>query len=256
MKNKHHPALLATVLLALLSLSGCDSKTSEEEPSAEFTPTVSSSETTVTTIATKPRDIEEIVGAAPGDAILAVVDEQWYVQYWGNPTDLLAYDAGIATIHGNGYYTVSVNAATKGCSYELTGDTNGTFLCNGIDLMMIQVINGEKLFPDMAIEITEIRVDGKKIELAAQNYTYSEDGSELRAPIYSRMFNGEIPDGAHDAKGFIASNDTEHSACIVNPDDFAEWQKLEVDFIVSGCGEVTTAPTDTSTSTIFNTVTT
>ena len=73
-------------------------------------------------------NIEEAVGAESGDAFLYINEEQGWIQYAGKKDDplhtMLAYDAGVPHITGNGSYTVSVTADTDGFRFDTTGDVN------------------------------------------------------------------------------------------------------------------------------------
>ena len=54
-----------------------------------------------------------------------------------------------------------------------------------------------------------------------------------------------IPEDAHSVEGTVSPDSAEYAAVIVNPEDFAEWSRIEVDFTVTGCNteaEVTTQP--------------
>ena len=189
-------------------------------------------------------EFEEPVVAGSGDAILAITDGQWYVQYWGNAEDILAYDAGIAHIDGDGDYTVSVNIGTKGAQFDVAGDPNGDYKCSGVSFAAVKVLDGTTLYPNMNIEIKEIRVDGNPIELTAKNYTSSDDNVEMRANILN-SYVSSFPDDAHTPAGKPTGEFGEYSAQIINPDDVASWSKIEVDFTVSGISGAAEAPADT-----------
>lgn len=233
--------------LALLLCTACGS-TATDSTAAETTAapvttaetTADSAAETAETVAAEPVEFEEAVEAGSGDAILAITDSQWYVQYWGSKDDLLTYDAGVAHIDGDGDYTVSVNAGTKGARFDITGDPDSDYKCGGIDFAAVKVIDGTKLFPDMSIEIKEIRVDGKPIEMTAKNYTSSDDGEEMRSNIYNH-FVSNFPEDAHNAEGAVTGDFGEYSSMIINPDDFASWTTVEVDFTVTGTGDGTAA---------------
>lgn len=233
--------------LALLLCTACGS-TATDSTAAETTAapvttaetTADSAAETAETVAAEPVEFEEAVEAGSGDAILAITDAQWYVQYWGSKDDLLTYDAGVAHIDGDGDYTVSVNAGTKGAQFDITGDPDSDYKCGGIDFAAVKVIDGIKLFPDMSIEIKEIRVDGKPIEMTAKNYTSSDDGEEMRSNIYNH-FVSNFPEDAHNAEGAVTGDFGEYSSMIINPDDFASWTTVEVDFTVTGTGDGTPA---------------
>ena len=180
-------------------------------------------------------EFEQPVVAESGDAFLAVTDGQWYVQYWGNADDILTYDAGVAHINGDGDYSVSVNVATKGAQFDVTGNPDGDYKCGGLTFACIKVVDGTTLYPNMSIDIKEIRVDGNPITLAAKNYTSSDDNVEMRANIFNNYISS-FPSDAHKADGPVTGEFGEYSSMIVNPEDFKEWSKIEVDFSVSGIG--------------------
>ena len=76
-------------------------------------------------------------------------------------------------------------------------------------------------------------MDGKPITMNAKNYTSSDDGKEMRANIYNQWVNN-FPDDAHTADGAVTGEFGEYSSQIVDPADFKKWQKIEVDFEVTG----------------------
>ena len=182
-----------------------------------------------------PSEFEEPVVAQSGDAILAITDKDWKAQYWGSADDILTYNAGVAHINGDGDYTVSVTAATKGAQFDLSGNADGDTKINGLSFSCIKVIDGTKLYPNMSIAIKEIRVDGTPLALSAKNYTSTDDNIEMRANIYNNYIS-TLPADAHTADGPVSGPFGEYSSMIVNPDDFASWSTVEVDFTVTGTG--------------------
>lgn len=248
--------LLAATFAAVMALSVCtacsdDSSTAGTDSSAadnsaaDGTTTTSTTAATVTTSATEAVEFEEPVVAESGDAFLYIADGQWYVQYDGTADTLMTYDAGVATITGDGDYTVSVNAGTKACQYDITTDPNAGYECAGIVFGAVKVMDGTTLFPNMSIEITEIRVDGVAVELTAKNYTSSDDGKEMRANIYN-SYVSSMPEDAHTAAGPVGTTEFgEYSSMIVDTADFISWTTIEVDFTVTGTGvESTDAPAE------------
>ncbi len=215
---------------------------------------------TTEAVTTEAIEFEDPVEPAEGDAFLYINDGQFYVSFDGTSNSLMTYDAGCPTINGDGLYTVSVNAGTKGCQFDIGGDANGDYQCGGLSFAAVIVKGGTTLYPDMCIEIKEIRIDGKPITLTAKNYTSSDDGKEMRANIYNSWVN-HFPDDAHTADGAVTGEFGEYSSQIVNTEDFAKWQKVEVDFEVTGTGTAaaeggeetapaadTTAPAETTTA--------
>lgn len=235
-------ALLAASASLLMLCTACGS--SEADSAAEETTTApvttAAAETapaeTAAPVAAEDVEFEEPVEAGSGDAILAITDAQWYVQYWGTKEHILTYDAKIAHIDGDGDYTVGVNVGTKGAQFDISGDPENGYTCGGIDFAAVKVFDGTKLYPNMCIEIKEIRVDGKPVEMTAKNYTSSDDGTEMRANIYNH-FVSSFPEDAHTADGAVTGEFGEYSSMIVNLDDFKSWTTVEVDFTVTGTGD-------------------
>lgn len=203
------------------SESSVDESSSESEPVAAQTP-----------------EFEEAIAAESGDAYLAIVDGQWWVQYWGAIDDagsMLAYDAGVVPITGDGDYTVSVTANTNGFRFDTTGDANGEYTPSGCSFAAVMVKDGTTLYPNMAIEITSITIDGTEVPMTATNYTSSDDGVEMRANIYNEWVTS-VPEDAHDANGIVTDNET-YKASIVDKAAFADgWTDVVVNFTVTGTG--------------------
>lgn len=227
--------LLASAFAAMMMLSvctACDSSSSEPETTTTTTTTTTTA-ATVATQATEPPKIEDAIEAKAGDAILYMVDAGWYVTYDGTKNTKMTYGAGVAPITGNGDYTVSVSSDTNGCRYDCTSDVNGELVTGGIDFAAVKVFEGTTLYPNMCIEIKEIRIDGKAIELKAKNYTSSDDGKEMRANIYNKWVPA-LPDDARDPEGNHVTDFNTYNPIIVNADDFKSWKTIEVDFTVTG----------------------
>lgn len=191
------------------------------------------------------KKFDNSVSADSGDAYLAIVDGNWYIQYWGKNDDekttMLSYDAGIAKITGNGDYTVSVTTDTPGFRYDTTGDeNNNSVVPSGLEFMAVMIKDGEKLFPNAAITVNEIRVDGNAVEMSAKPYTSSDDGIETRANIYNQWLSkpssdARCKDGAlYDQDGKEIDICEEYAPSTVSPDDFKNWSNVEVDFTISG----------------------
>ncbi len=227
--------LLASAFAAMMMLSvctACDGGSSEPETTTTTTTTTTTA-ATVATQATEPPEFEEAIEAQSGDAILYMVDAGWYVTYDGTTNTKMTYGAGVVPITGNGDYTVSVSSDTNGCRYDCTGDVNGELVTGGIDFAAVKVFDGTTLYPNMCIEIKEIRVDGKALTLTAKNYTSSDDGKEMRANIYNKWVNA-LPEDAHDTEGNQVTDFETYNPVIVNADDFKSWKTIEVDFTVTG----------------------
>ncbi|MBQ8297566.1 MAG: hypothetical protein IJX77_07285 [Ruminococcus sp.] len=238
--KKIFACLLASVMMC--GFASCseekEEKTSEESSVAEeATEAVTTEPVNVDAVQAETPEFEEAIAAESGDAYLAMVDSQWWIQYWGKVDDgsPLAYDAGVVPITGDGDYTVSVNADTNGFRFDTTGDANGECIPSGCGFAAVMVKDGVTKYPNMAIEITSIRVNGTEVPMTAKNYTSTDDGIEMRANIYNEWVS-EVPEDAHDANGPVTDNDT-YKAQIVDPAVFADgWTSVEVDFTVTGTG--------------------
>lgn len=244
MKIKKITALLIGILAAGSVFTACSKeKDSSSVITAEPVPetTAETAEDTKDTSDAEPTEqavvFEEAAAAKSGDAYLAVADGQWYVQYWGTDADLLTYDAGVVPITDNGNYTVSVNGASAGMLYDITGSADGEYIPSGCSFMAVIVKDGSILYPNMSIEITGIRINGKDIEMTAQNYTCSDDEVEMRANIYNEWVK-TLPEDAHNSEGAVTDEET-YSARIIDKDKISEWTSIEVNFTVSGIGEET-----------------
>lgn len=244
MNIKKITALITGIIAIGSMFSACsggkDSSTDTEAEPVFETSETASEETNDSPEKTEAKEevaFEDAAAAKSGDAYLAVADGQWYVQYWGTDADLLTYDAGVAPITDNGEYTVSVNGASKGMLYDITGSADGDYVPSGCSFMAVIVKDGSILYPNMSIDITAIRINGKEIEMNAQNYTCSDDDVEMRANIYNEWVK-TLPEDAHNSEGEVTDSDL-YSPRIIDIDSIGEWTSIEVDFTVSGIGEET-----------------
>ncbi len=238
-------ACLLTGVMLCGVLTACGKKdnnsAAETEPVTEApteAPTEAQEVTQAETVA-----FEEARDAKPGQAYLAIVDGQWWIQYWGSSTKdgyMLSYDAGIADITGNGTYTVSVNADTKGFRYDATGDPSGEYTPSGLNFLAVMIPEGETMYPGIVLTVDSVKVDGNEVELKTKNYTSSDDGVETRTNLYNPYVESPADDG-RSAEGALYSADgtpsdfcSGYSAKVVDPSAFSSWTKVEVTFTVSG----------------------
>ena len=97
-------AALCASAMVLAACTACGGSSSVAESSAETTTTAGTTTTaeTAAVVDVAPSaddlEIEPAVVAKSGDAILAIADGQWWVQYWGKDEDILTYDAVIMWI--------------------------------------------------------------------------------------------------------------------------------------------------------------
>lgn len=175
-------------------------------------------------------DAANAVEAEEGQAYLNVMDYYWDAEYWGEKDDSLAYNAGVATINGNGQYTVSVTADTDGYRFDRTGDVkDASKLPNRLDYLSICIDDWEGDYADAVIKVDSVKIDGKSVPITGNNFTTSESGYQIEAVIYCDWY-GDIPDDAKVADGDAASA----SAMIIDGAAIETWTTIEVTFTVSG----------------------
>ena len=256
MKKKYLSGLLAVLIMGM-AFTGCNKDNSNEPETqsdesnsiVQEAPETSPEVAGIGDVESEEDVFEPAYKAEAGQAYLAIVGSQWEVQYWGSDTQsgyMLSYNAGIADIKGDGSYTVSVNANTKGFHNAMTGSPDREYTPEGINFMAVMIPDGENLYPGAVITIDSILVDGNEIELNDKNYTSSEDGKETRANIYNTWVNNppkdaRTLDGAlYDEDGNALSICKEYSAQIVSEEDFETWTKVEVHFTITGIGNTST----------------
>ncbi len=253
MKMKKYLAALMAMTMMAVAFTACGGDTasdteSETDAAVEATTEAPAEEVTnaaveVTTAA--PVELETPVGAESGQAYLSMADAQWWIQYNGKTDDngyMLAYNAGVVDITGNGQYTVSVTADTNGFRYDTTGDPNGEYTPSGCAFSAVIIKDGETLFPGAIITIDSIVIDGTEVEMVAKNYTNFEDG-HVRSNIYNSYVTTPSGD-ARSVDGYLFNDyDTsspaladaaDYSAQIVDPSVYNSWTTIEVNFTVSG----------------------
>ena len=154
-------------------------------------------------------------------AYLMYADAAWAKQYWGDDTEGIT--ATNAEITGQGSYTVGLEFAEP---------------AEGLAFTAVGIKTGEKTFGGYFINITEIKVNGEPIEVAA-GYTSSDDGITTRENIYNEWVES-LPKDARRADGQLEGA----SPMIVSKDAFASVSSVEVsfDFIYGKPAENTDAP--------------
>ncbi len=261
--KKYLACLLATLMMGA-AFTACGETTTTEESSVEESSVAEesvaeedeadddadaeeeSSAAEAVAVEVTSTEVEDAISAESGDAYLAITDEQWWIQYWGSATDasgyMLAYDAGVATITGDGSYTVSVTTETTG--FHLDTDTGDEYTCGGVGFMAVIIKDGETACPDAVITIDSILVNGKEIEMTALGYTNTEEGA-IRCNIYNPWVSSPTSD-ARCADGFLYNdydtsspaldNTDAFSAQIIDTSDFGSWTTIEVNFTITGMG--------------------
>ncbi|MBR4509449.1 MAG: hypothetical protein IKP25_02045 [Ruminococcus sp.] len=190
-------------------------------------------------------ELEDNIAAASGDAYLSVIDKQNWIKYFGDQwnekedKNQLAFNAGIAHITGNGDYTVSVDADTKGFRFAATSDPDDQYTPMGLKIMSVCIKDGETQLPGAVITIKTVRVDGREVELGSKAYISTDDGAETKAFLFN-SWKSEPPVDSRTAEGALYTGGepnelfSQYSANVVSEADFSEWTKIEVDFTVSG----------------------
>lgn len=251
--------LIAIAAAVLCGMTGCAPQPQAAAPEEDIIVAITDPPTTVPTTqppteppteATEETEdpLEPMNQADAREAYLAIVDGAWYNQFWGNsdPSDAdptgwyLSYDAGIAEIDGNGTYTVSVNADTKGFRLASTDNIEGENIPQGLSFLSVVFRGGQDFFPDTVITVDSIKVDGREIDLLAKNVTAPGEDKGRNLPCIQAVLydpnSEELPRGAVCADGVVSEQDDadEYSLNVVDPEDFESWQKVEVTFTVSG----------------------
>ena len=262
---RHTKRIAALTAFALLcGMTGCAPKPQPAPPEEDVIVTITDPPTTQPPTTRPPTEaatedlteetedqLEPVNSAESGQAYLAIVDSAWYIKYLGNAEAAdegdtgwyLAYDAGITDIAGNGTYTVSVNADTKGFRLASTDNIEGTNIPQGLSYLGVVIRDGADFMPDAIITIDKVKVDGKEIELTGKSITTTgEDRGTGDPAVMSVIYDPqaeELPKDARCADGDVEDQDDadEYSVQIINPEDFAEWQKVEVTFTISGLDE-------------------
>ncbi|MBR1555341.1 MAG: hypothetical protein IJ644_08125 [Oscillospiraceae bacterium] len=174
-------------------------------------------------------------------AYLSFVDGGWWPKFQNGEEDSLKQE--FTEITGDGTYTVTVSAEDLGADAIAES-------VSGVEFMAVIVNDAYEKYPNMAITIDSIKTDDKEIALTAKNYTSSDDEVEMRANIYNPWVS-KLPADAHTAEGKLSdmSDTSDYSYKIINPEDFAGWTTLSVEFTVSGMEAETPTETEAETET-------
>ena len=141
-------------------------------------------------------------------AYIMFANGDWSVSYWGGDAPE-GVTANNATVDGQGAYTVSLEFAEPS---------------EGLAFTALGIVTGEKTFNGYFIDITDIKINGESIPVAA-GYTSSDDGITTRENIYNEWV-GELPDDARRADGVLEGA----SPIIVDKELFTGVTSIEVSF--------------------------
>ena len=179
-------------------------------------------------IAKAQSDIAAALAAAPEAAALADDEAVAWIMYtssdWSTSYSVGdTYNPGSATagrvatdvaVTGEGTYTVAL---------DFTGTAGG--YANGVTFSALAVGNGEILFPGYVMHITEVKINGEKIEMSGLPYTTSDDGVCTRVNLY----NAWVTQAPEDARSMMGSAKN-CSPCPIDQAVFGEVKTLEVTF--------------------------
>jgi len=202
-----------------------ESETESESETASETETESVSESE-TESETETESAEKQEKTVVGSAYLNFVDGGWWPKYQGGDDDSFAQTP--VEVTGNGTYTVSVTAADLDENAIQEG-------ISGVEFMAVIIPDAYENYSDMVITVDSITADSTEIPMTAKNYTSSDDEKEVRANIYNPWVS-KIPADAHSTEGMLSdlTDTSAYSYKIINPEDFAGWKTLSVNFTVSG----------------------
>lgn len=128
-----------------------------------------------------------------------------------NPADnTVGIEATDVIVNGPGEYTVSLD-------FKEGND--------GVTFAALAIANGENLFKKPVIDIKEILVDGKAIELVADPYTSSDDGNCTRVNLYNSWVN-KVPDDARNVSGDLSNA----SSVIIDKTDMVGIKNITITF--------------------------
>ncbi len=167
-----------------------------------------------------------------GEALIAFSSGDYSAQYWADGKEY-ATIATTAIVTGDGSYSVSV---------EVPGGTKD------FQFVALQIVKGEKLFPNNVVTITSVELDGKAIKLKGSPVTSSDDGVTTRVNLYNNWI-GSLPNNARGVK-----DDSTHLAMDNN---CGEWTTLTVNFkVTTKAAETTAAETEAPETTTTTTAAT
>ena len=151
---------------------------------------------------------EEADGAVSTTAYLFWQDSDWWPAVTNQEDDYWA--PVTATVTGEGWYPVSATAHMP--SWFNSGGNHNT----GAQKLAVVITDGATLFPDLYMQIVDIRVDG--VSYACGDVTYGQTG-------YDNIGQD----------GFVSTWDgKDGTISAINPDDLKAVNNLEVDFFVTG----------------------
>ena len=138
-----------------------------------------------------PESLREGIGPVTEETCMAWLmfnDGSWSVSYSvGDSYTPDSLTPGLtptdAAVTGEGSYTVAL---------DFTGTDRG--YAENVAFAAIGISNGEQLFPDYAIQVSEVLVNGVKVKLKGRNYTCSDDGRCTRTNLFNEWVDMKTVD--------------------------------------------------------------
>ncbi len=225
MNFKKISAVLAASLMMCAVITSCGDKKKSEKESSYV------NKSTADTPAVKDGTA---VAVQPGQAYLEIRDKLGNNQYLGTVNENLCYNAVVADIKGNGSYTVSVTADSDGFREIAGGNAdNYNVKPEGIMYASLKIKGGASTCPSAVMTIDSIEVDGTELSLAAKNYTFTENATDIKSNIFNQWAT-MVPAGSVSKEGAVTDDTAGYSSVLVNEEEFASWTKVTVNFTVSG----------------------
>ncbi len=119
-----------------------------------------------------------------------------------------------AKIEGEGTYTVGI---------DFTGTEQG--YANSVMFSALGIYNGELLYPNYVVDITEFLVNGEPYDMDGIPYTSSDDKKCTRVNLYNGWV-GSIPEDARAASGDVS----EASATLLNQETLGNVESISITF--------------------------
>ena len=190
-------------------------------------------------IGEKPGKLTSLVAPPPvleegAEAWLQYYATNWWPQHEAadQPSSATGVDATNANVTGPGKYTVGLTFNWQKAESALQFN--------------LVLNNAENVLPGYYVKITDIRVNGKSIDLKSNVYgKYHNDQNADFVPIYNNYWDKKLSPDSTGPYGMRAFDDEENATYeIINPDDIVSGSTIEVDFIVAkNAGEM---PTETN----------
>lgn len=169
----------------------------------------------------------EEAGATDGVATawLMYTSSDWSIQYSvGDEYKPDSSSSGIEStavdITGDGEYTV-------GLDFTENGGTTGTAF------MALGIANGEELYPNSVVQVTDIKVDGESIDIADNCYTTTDDGACTRVNLYNEWVVGygkTLGSSAPSSARVLTGSVSNATSCLFDNSTLGTFNTIEITF--------------------------